>query len=137
MKKFIFGLFLIALLGGGTYLPLNYHLLWYQSKPHVVEKEYWTFKKTFINLDKNPELWCDALRSETLKEYLYQLDYTKAAKEQLSCGIKSSFKALKKKAVKGIKETIKETGKTIKQTADKTIKTIKKELTKAADKILK
>ncbi len=127
MKKFLFWLAFIGLIGGGGYFSLNYHLVWYRSKAHLIEKDHWTFSDTFINLDKSEEKWCQVvMESKTLQKYFLKHYFMTASKKKISCAVKTVGRQLVKNTKEKISKSINETGELIKREAQETIKKLKK-----------
>ncbi|TNE50878.1 MAG: hypothetical protein EP343_06935 [Deltaproteobacteria bacterium] len=91
IKRFFWITLLLVTLGAGTYYPMSRHVVTYQSSTTILNKESWSFKDTFINLDKEPDKWCTVLSSATLSQYFREHHMMASMKNRVRCSAKSTL----------------------------------------------
>lgn len=91
IKRFFWITLLLVTLGAGTYYPMSRHVVVYQSSTTILPKANWTFKNTYINLDKEPSKWCAVLSSATLSQYFRQHHMMASMKNRVRCSAKSAL----------------------------------------------
>lgn len=69
IKRLLIALVLLGLIGAGLYIPLSRHLVTFQSKRHLIERDSYSFQNFSINLDKKPKEWKLVLESPSLRNY--------------------------------------------------------------------
>ena len=103
IKTFFWLSVTLFLVVGAIYGPLNYHLVVYKSKWHLVEKESIGWDNTYLDLDKHPTRWVTVVgSSQTLRSYFVS-KYTNSATNQLRKSSSSTWDRMKRKIGNGIK----------------------------------
>jgi len=87
-------LVVLALLGAAVYLPLSRHVVVYDGKSHVVQKDRVGWDNTYLNLDKEPLQWRVVFQSRSLKRY-FMKHYAKVAEAKARKYAASWWKKLK------------------------------------------
>ena len=102
---------MLLLVGSAIYAPLNYHLVTYKSKWHVVEKENLGWDNTYLNLDKHPTRWVTVVgSSSTLRAYFLK-NYRSSATKELRNSSRSLWNRVKRNVSENIKDGTKWLGK--------------------------
>jgi len=80
-RNIFIGLFIVSVISI-VYSVSSYHLVTFQKKWHLVEKEHPTFENTLVHLDKKPQLWVLVAMSPNLRKYML-LHYPRASAKKL------------------------------------------------------
>lgn len=108
---------LLALVGASVYMPMSRHVVVYDGKSHVVQKDKMGWDHTYLNLDKEPMKWRVVFQSKTLKTY-FMKHYAKVAEAKARRYAASWWKRMKSQATQAIKRS----GKWLKEQGPKELK---------------
>lgn len=121
IKRLTLVLLVLALVGGAVYLPASRHVVVFDGKSHVVQKDKVGWDNTYLNLDKEPLKWRVVFQSKTLKEYFLK-HYAKVAQLKAKKYAANWWQRMKQRAA----QTLKRSGKWIEKEGPKALKKLGK-----------
>jgi hypothetical protein len=142
IKRLLIALILLGLIGAGVYIPLSRHLVTFQSKQHLIERDSYSFQNFSINLDNNPKEWKLVLESPSLRSY-FLTHYRQQILQRMKKMGKSWLDRLKEDGKKVLDKARKKLQDEAKKQGSRAVEQLKKKgkkglntLKKKADKLL-
>lgn len=120
-QRTVLAILVLALVGSAIVLPLRYHMVVFDGKTHIVQKESLGWDNTFLNLDKDPLKRRYVLQSKTLRAY-----FAKYYAKQMVAWTKKNSKSLLQRFGEGAKKVLKRSGKWLKEKGAAHVKSIGK-----------
>lgn len=132
IRRFFWSVVLFLVLGAGFYYPLTRHAVIYRSSLLILPKAHWTWKDTYLNLDKHPERWCTVVESSTLSDYFYKNHWTATVQSKMQCAAKSMTRGLWNKVKSGVKQGVSDGVDWVKRESPKHLESLKKKTEEGA-----